>query len=211
MTLTVLGWMYLFCFLLGLGYTLISLVLSHGHGLEAGADVDVADGGLDHHHHMPWGKDHPGDSGHTVDSGHPDFPLFSPLTIALGMTMFGGVGTLMNLLRVPGYVTFPSAGVAGVAGWLGAFYFFFKLFRVTQGSSEALMQQVIGKEAQVTLAIPPQGLGEIAYVARGSRYNVPARSEDGQTLPAGTLVTVVTMDDTVCVVKPSVEQRLKNL
>src|SRR6185437_10144023 len=212
MTLSVLGWIYFFCFLLGLGYTFISMFLSHGHGggdLHADLPGDVhadihAATPTDLHHelartvahsHHPIAEFHIRGGG---DSGQPDFPIFSPLTLALSVTVFGGVGTILNLLKMPSYVTLPASAVAGALGWAGAFYFFFKFFRFAQSSSEAVVDQLIGKEANVTLTIPTGGLGEINYIARGTQYNAPARSESGASLHAGTSVVIVKIDDSVC-------------
>ena len=202
MTLSLLGWVYFFSFLLGIGFVLISFLLGEiseahgafGHGHEGGA------------HHGASGKDA---AGHDANAN--DYPLFSPLNIALGLTSFGGVGTVMNVLALPGYVTFPSASLAGAAMWGAAFYFFFRLFRATQGSSEAVVEQNVGKEGTVTLSIPAGGLGEIHFVARGSGYNAPARTEDGSALTQGSNVIIIRIDDGVYVVKASIEERLKQL
>jgi hypothetical protein len=193
--------MYFFCFLLGLGYTIISFVLQDGQGADSSHDVSA---GTTH-------ADTSDGSGYSLDGAHPDFPLFSPLTIALSMTIFGGVGTLLNLLKFPGYLSFPVSAVTGLLGWLGTFYVFFKLFRITQSSSEALVHQLVGKEANVTVAIPPNGLGEISYIARGTRYNVPARSKDKHGLSTGSRVVIAEIDNGVYVVSESVEEKLSRL
>src|SRR5581483_8181976 len=123
MTLSVIGWVYFFCFLLGLFYTVISLFLSHGH---VGGD---AHGELSHVHEdlarAVAHSHHPVDAGAHAhapnESGQPDFPLFSPLTLALSVTVFGGVGMILNVLKMPVYVSLPASGAAGAAGWIGAF------------------------------------------------------------------------------------------
>ena len=40
------------------------------------------------------------------------------------------------------------------------------------------------------LAIPRDGLGEIAYVAKGSRYRAPARSASGTKIAAKSTVVI---------------------
>jgi len=120
MTLSILGWVYFFCFLLGLGYTFISMFLSHhGHaGAHANHDFSQA---VSHSHHPVHETD---DAVHIPeDSGQPDFPLFSPLTLALSVTIFGGVGTILNFLKIPNFVSLPASGIAGLIGWVGSFYF----------------------------------------------------------------------------------------
>lgn len=194
MNLTLLGWAYLLSFFLGLGYTLVSFFL-----MEAGG-------------HGEGASDHASDHGsHGDASGALDFPLSSPLTIALGLATFGGVGTVMNVMGRPGYVTFPVATLAGMAMWGAAFLFFFKLFRVTQGSSEAVVSQLIGKEGVVTVTIPTNGLGEISYVARGTHYNAPASSEGETIIKQGCRITIVSIDHGVCKVRESIDERLSRL
>jgi hypothetical protein len=208
MTLTLLGWVYFFSFLLGLGFVLISFLLgevSAAHGAFGHANAHGLGHVQDSAAHPAGGKD-------TASSdGANDYPVFSPLNIALAMTSFGGVGTILNILALPGYVTFPGAAVAGAAMWGATFYFFFRLFRATQGSSEAVVDQLVGKEASVTVSIPANGLGEIRFVARGSGYNAPARLEDGSALAQGSSVIITRIDDGVYVVKASVDERLKQL
>jgi hypothetical protein len=63
--------------------------------------------------------------------------------------------------------------------------------QATQASSHARAGEEIGLEAEVTIPIPNGGLGEIAYVVRGTRFNNPARSVDGKELPAHLAVKIV--------------------
>ena len=47
------------------------------------------------------------------------------------------------------------------------------------------------KEAEVITPIPADGLGEIAYVRRGSRFTASARGEGGVAIPNRSVVTIV--------------------
>ena len=67
------------------------------------------------------------------------------------------------------------------------------------------------KKGSLAPSVPESGVGEVEYVARGSRYNGPARSEDGRPLPRGTQALIVRVEEGVCVVKPSIEERFKRL
>jgi len=71
------------------------------------------------------------------------------------------------------------------------FAFFNKIFKITQGSSEPHVQELVGKEAEVITPIPTDGLGEIAYVRRGSRFTASARAEGGVAIPNRSVVTIV--------------------
>jgi len=67
----------------------------------------------------------------------------------------------------------------------------YKIFQLTQGSSEAIVADLIGVEAEVITAIPAEGLGEIAYTAKQSHYSAPARTVDGKSLGPHTPVKIV--------------------
>jgi hypothetical protein len=45
------------------------------------------------------------------------------------------------------------------------------------------------------------GLGEVAYVLRGSRYTNPAKTVDGKELPVNTLVKIVNQVGTTFIVQ----------
>jgi hypothetical protein len=52
-----------------------------------------------------------------------------------------------------------------------------------QSSSEVKMLNMVGETAEVTVAIPATGIGEIAYVAMGSRNLSPAQTDGGEEIP----------------------------
>jgi len=70
-------------------------------------------------------------------------------------------------------------------------YAFYRIMQATQASSHARAGEEIGLEAEVTVSIPNGGMGEIAYVVRGSRFTNPARTIDGKELPARVMVKIV--------------------
>ena len=84
----------------------------------------------------------------------------------------------------------PLALLMGFGGAFAIFVVFDKMFRMTQSSSEARVAALIGHSATVTVSIPEAGMGEVAYVVGGSRYNVPAREETGQSVPTGAEVKI---------------------
>jgi hypothetical protein len=59
-----------------------------------------------------------------------------------------------------------------------------------------------GTRGEVIVAIPEHGLGEIAYTARGSRYNAPARSMDGQPVRQFSSIVIRKIVGGTCVVSP---------
>src|SRR6266850_4412713 len=158
---------YLVCFFLGFGFALISALMSGV--FSGGAEAHV---GAGHDIHATAG-----------DSVH--FPLLSPVTLAMFVASFGGSGYIYKhaLLLDPALHVALAAGTAVVVA-LAVAWLFYKIFNVTQGSSEAKVADLVGTEAEIITAIPADGMGEIAYVAMQTRYNGPARTPDGKPLPA---------------------------
>ena len=179
-----LGWAYLVCLLLGLFYGvfagLFSLIGGHFGGTGHGADS------------IGHTADEVSQMGHepgTVDSGMHMTP-FNPVVVAIFLVSFGGTG--MAAMQILGW-GLGSLGIAAPSGFVMAavtFALFDKIFSITQGSSEPSQQEVIGKEAEVITPIPENGLGEIAYTRRGSRFTAAARCESGAAVPKQTVVTV---------------------
>jgi hypothetical protein len=49
---------------------------------------------------------------------------------------------------------------------------------------------MVGRTATVITPIPADGVGEIAYVQRGTRYTAPAREQNGKSVASGQTVKV---------------------
>lgn len=192
-----LGWAYLICLLLGLFYGVFAGLFSilgghfggdHGGGESLGhTDAEVAQMG-----HEPG----------AADSGAHMTPL-NPVVVSIFLVSFGGTG--LAAMQLFGW-QYGSLGVAAPSGFvMGAvtFAIFNKLFSVTQGSSEPSMQEIVGKEAEVITPIPQDGLGEIAYMRRGSRFTAGARSESGQPVAKHSVVTVTRIVGHTYYVKPN--------
>lgn len=180
---------YLICFFIGLGFAIISGLLSgvFSGGGEVDVDVDM-DGGADG-----------ADVGH---DGSVHFSPLSPVTLAMFIASFGGAGIIFHkVLHWPVYAHLPLAAVSGVVMAALVFYLFYKIFSVTQGSSHSQAAAIVGREAEITVAIPNNGLGEVAYTLGGSRYTAPARTVDGKELPAHLQVRVVKLVGSTYVVE----------
>lgn len=165
---------YLVCFFLGLGFAILSGLLSgvFSGGAEAHVDAGGAHG--------------------AVGEGSVHFSPLSPVTLAMFIATFGGTGIILKkILGWPLYAHLPVAAVSGFAVAALVFWLFWKIFSFTQGSSEARVAEVVGQEAEVTVSIPNNGLGEIAYTVAGARYTNPARTVDGKELPAHVRVKVM--------------------
>jgi len=190
-------------------------------GLDHG-DLHVGDaghGGLDHGDVHVGEAGHGADAGHGAEGGHGDGGIdhgdmditdhappihaspWNPLVIASfvgGVGGFGIVGT-----RVIGLQSFLSLVVALPAGLVLAgiiFGLYVLLISQAGGSSAATWADIRGASGQVVTPIPAKGLGEVVYVARGSRFASAARSVDGRPIPAGTRVTILDAEKAAVVV-----------
>jgi membrane-bound ClpP family serine protease len=73
----------------------------------------------------------------------------------------------------------------------GVVWVFGTVFHKTDSSSESRVATLVGMTATVITPIPPNGVGEIAYVQSGSRYSAPARNERGAPVANGQTVKIV--------------------
>lgn len=170
--------LYLLCLLVGLIWAIVATVLGGfhtdigGHGVDAGGHEIGADSGGSEIHFSPM----------------------SPVVIATFVTAFGAMGLISTYALGVGAVmsVFFSVAVAAAIGGL-VFYVFTKIFAVTQSSSEARQSDLAGTTAEVITPISAGGLGEVAYVLRGSRYTAAARTADGRAIARNRTVTIVKM------------------
>jgi membrane protein implicated in regulation of membrane protease activity len=196
---------YIFCFVLGAVYAMIA-------GVAAGVF-----GGHTHHgeligHDVGHDIDHGADPSYPTGQGEVHLSPVSPVTITMFVTAFGGVGLIAtHTLALPVLLSLPMALASGLLLAAVAFFTFSKLFQATEGSSEARVSELVGLEAEVITPIPSQGLGEIAYVARGSRFTAPARSEDGKPHSAHSTVLIERVVGSIFCVRKSMDERFRDL
>lgn len=179
-------WIYGICLVLGLLFSLFSAILGHIFG----GNGEIGTGG-----HAEAGM---------ADSGLPGVSFFSPTVLASFVTAFGAAGLIFSRIEATSsvWVSAPLAALSGGVIAALTFWFFNTMFRKTQASSEARVAQVVGLPASVITPIPADGVGEIAYVMANTRYSAPARSENGQPIPAGRLVRITRMVGTLFYVEP---------
>lgn len=117
------------------------------------------------------------------DGGAMVFGPFSPLVIAFFLTCFGATGIVLSSIKGMQAISLPFSVVSGfVLAWL-LILVFNRFLGGMQSSSEVKIYSLIGVDAEVTVAIPPNGIGEIAYVAMGGRNVAPARSDSKTEIP----------------------------
>ena len=145
-----------------------------------------------------------GDAEIAADTHSVDVPLLSPTILAAFVTGFGGVGAILRItadLPILAEVALAAVGGLALAGvgllLMGA------ITRQTQVGSEYATNDLVGASAEVITPIPAGGLGEVAYIKKGTRSNAPARSLDGQAIPRNSDVRIVSVSGTTLVVEPA--------
>jgi hypothetical protein len=170
------GLIYLLSFGLGLGYAIFVGLAGHFF------DGDAGDA------HMDVGTDLP-------------LSPLSPTVIATFLTGFGGGGLLahsyFHLSTGPGVLVAIFTGILLSGGTFGILTL---LFRNTQAGSEFSLSDMVGRTVQIITPIPQDGTGEVALVAKGTRINGPARSEDGRPIARNIPVRIIRVVGNVCYV-----------
>lgn len=202
---------YWICLVVGVGYSLIALAMGGIHGV-AGSDGGMGHGGdFNHNYGMggAHGQGHGSANGYDSSSGtEMVFGPFSPLVIAFFLTCFGGVGVLLAPHFSP-IIAMLLAFISGIVLAYLLIYSFNKLLGALPSSSEIKLASLVGLDAEVTVALPPTGVGEIAYVAMGSRNVAPAHNDTDTTIPRFSSVRISRIVGNMFYVVPSDEEKIE--
>ena len=176
------NFMYLVCFGVGLLFTLVSAVFGHLFGGHDG-HMDVGTGGQ-----AEAGFEH---------TGMPGISPFSPTTIALFITAFGGFGMIFSSAEStrPSFISIPLSLLCSLVVAAAVLWLFATVFHKTQSSSESHLGTMLGHTATVITPIPANGVGEIAYIQGGTRYTAPAREVDGAAVANGKTVKITRVSE----------------
>jgi membrane protein implicated in regulation of membrane protease activity len=141
-----------------------------------------------------FGGDH--DIGaHDVGGGHFDGDhsggpgIFSARVMSSFVTSFGVGGVVGRYY----HLTHPAASGVGVVTGLvlsSLVYQFGKFLYSQQASSEVRMVSLVGQQAEVSVAIPAGGVGQVALAFGGERSEHVARTDDGRPLARGADVVI---------------------
>ena len=139
-------------------------------------------------------------AGHDVDHGGGP-SIFSTRIIAAFLTAFG-VGGVVG--RYYGLSHPISSGIGVVFGLVmsSAVYQFAKVLYSQQASSELHMGGLVGTTAEVSVAIPKNGVGQIVVYNRGERTEHIARSSSGTAIARGLPVTITSIGGDSVTVTP---------
>lgn len=144
---------------------------------------------------------HDGGIGHgEADFGGPS--LFSVRTMAAFLTAFGVGGVVGRYYDL----SHPAASGVGIVTGIvmaGIVYQFAKLLYSQQASSEVHMATLVGRTAEVSIAIPAGGVGQVALTVGGERTEHIARSAAATPLPRGAEVVITALRGDSVVVAPA--------
>ncbi len=135
--------------------------------------------------------------------GEVGFISISPFALAMFGAAFGVTGLITRIwLEMD---TIPSilwaSGMGFVVG-IAAQAFFFYVLSPSKSSHFRLQDDGIGREAEVIITIPQDGLGTIAFDNVSGRVTLGARSATNQPIARGQFVTIERITGRVAVVKP---------
>jgi membrane protein implicated in regulation of membrane protease activity len=153
-------------------------------------DHDIDHGGFEH-----GGFDHDG-----ADAGGPS--ILSVRVMSAFVTAFGVGGVVARFYNL----SHPAASGVGVVSGVamsGIVYQFAKILYSQQASSEIRMGGLIGATAEVSVAIPEGGVGQVSLSSGGERTDHIARSADGRPVSRGTTVVITGLGAQAVVVKPA--------
>ncbi len=120
-----------------------------------------------------------------------DFISISPFALAVFGATFGLIGLItrlwLELDTVPSVLW--SGGLALIFG-AAAQAFFIYILSPSKSSHYSLEEDATGREAEVIITIPGNGLGQIAFNNVSGRVNLGARSTTGKQIRTGQIVKI---------------------
>lgn len=145
----------------------------------------------------------PGSQARPKGAASPILSRASGYSLGLGAAVFGAAGLIAHLL----FRLEPTTGIL-VALALGVIAGLIALallvYLPSRGrAEEALLDfDATGRRAEVVIAIPANGLGEVTFRDGKDEINLGARSAAGQPIPKGTSVVIERVTKRIAVVSP---------
>ncbi|MGE3960500.1 MAG: hypothetical protein AB7F65_02310 [Dehalococcoidia bacterium] len=120
----------------------------------------------------------------------PSAGLLNVQTVSAFLAGFGATGWLLA-----GYFDVPSLAAAGggIAGGLpmgGVVFWMTRQFVKNEVSTSFTLDDLVGVEAIVTLAVPASGAGRVQFSRAGGTHTAVARSASGEPIREGQVVVV---------------------
>lgn len=166
------------------GFLLLLFMLVAGDVFGGDHDAGLDHGGFDH-----------------GDAGGPS--IFSVRVMSAFLAAFGVGGVIARYYGLS-HPAASGVGVVSGAAMSGLVFQFARLLYSQQASSEVRMTSLVGQSAEVSVAIPEDGVGQIMITAGGERSEHIARSADGLAVPRGAEVVITGLrGDSVIVARPA--------
>lgn len=139
-----------------------------------------------------------------VDADGIDVLKISPFGIAMFGAAFGLTGLITSLWfdMSTGASLFWAAAVGLGVGILAQLLFLY-VFSPSRSSHFSLTTDAIGRDAQVIITVPNEGLGKIAFDNVSGRVTLGARSATGKRIVSGESVRIEKIVGRVAVVRPA--------
>jgi membrane protein implicated in regulation of membrane protease activity len=180
---------YLICFIVGFGLSLISAF---------GGFIHMPHG---HHGHVHVGHGH---VGHGHSGGHSTATVspFNFSTITAFLAWFGGVGYLLTKYSsIWLWLSFLLAVIGGLIGASLVFLFLVKVLMANEHPLDPIDYEMVGVLGKLTSSIRAGGTGEMAFAQEGSRRSAAARAEDGTPIEKDAEVIVTRYEKGIAYVR----------
>ena len=128
------------------------------------------------------------ESGHSFD-GAGDIAVLDSRVLSVFITAFGGFGAIGVQLGL-GAIGSTLAGLGGGVIFGGLIAMFAKFLNNQQASSSVSADQLVGRAAQVTVAIKPDQIGQITVRFGEERVEKLARAKNGAEIKTGAIVRI---------------------
>jgi len=137
-----------------------------------------------------------------VDGGA-GFTHVSPFALAVFGATFGLVGLITSVWAemepIPSILISTAAGLL-VGGAAQALFIY--VLSPSKSSHFSLEDDALGRDAEVTISIPANGKGQVAYNNVSGRVTMGARSSSGEPIPSGTTVVIKRVSGRNAIVRP---------
>jgi membrane protein implicated in regulation of membrane protease activity len=143
---------------------------------------------------------HDGGLGDHDASGGPS--IFSIRVMAAFLTAFGAGGVIARHYEFS-HVAASAVGITCGVVMATIVYQFARMLYAQQASTDLRMSRLVGVTGEVSVAIPPGGVGQITINAAGERSEHIARAADGRSVSRGTAVTITGLGGDSVIVTPS--------
>ncbi len=174
---------YLVCFLIGFGFSALSLLAGSMH--------------------LPHVHFHSGVHAHGAGAGgRADASWLNLGTVAIFLTWFGGTGYLLeHYYHVGVLVVLGISGLSGLGGGALVFWFLAKFLMGHEKELDPADYDMVGVLGKLSIPIRAGGTGEMIYSQEGTRRVTGARADDGDSLPKGCEVMVTRYEKGIAYVR----------